>query len=125
MVGVGADGTLWDAWQPSPNGVVGTGGLGRGSSPTAASLANDTDGRLEFFGLSPAGALVNLWQKTPERHLGRPGADGWLVDRLSGRAGRDRPPAHRPGLRRPRLHDPVGERPGHRRRVFHRLVQPP
>ena len=40
--------------------------LGRGSSPTVRpALANDTDGRLEFFGLSPVGALVNLWQKTP------------------------------------------------------------
>ena len=67
MVGIGADGTLWDAWQLSPNGPwSGTAVLGRGLKPNgAATLANDTDGRLEFFGLSPSGALVNMWQKAP------------------------------------------------------------
>jgi hypothetical protein len=67
VVGVGADGALWDAFQLTPNGGWSAPSvLARGLRADGGSvLANDTDGRLEWFGLAPGGALLNLWQKRP------------------------------------------------------------
>jgi hypothetical protein len=43
---------------------------------SASTLARDGDGRLEFFGIAPAGALVNVWQSSPNGNWVGPASMG-------------------------------------------------
>ncbi|HEY8740551.1 MAG TPA: protease pro-enzyme activation domain-containing protein, partial [Candidatus Dormibacteraeota bacterium] len=79
----GSDGSIWHAWQTSPNGGWGRfyslGRPGGGSFVSDVAAGRNGDGRLEISAIDPGGTVWHAWQTTP--------SGGWTgFYPLSGRA---------------------------------------